>query len=164
MLVKVSVCYNHGLTPHYCYHFLKAICHQSTSGAYNIANCISQSDARCNLDAAAYLLYFSGQFVAFKIICKKPGITCRYLFIIEEFNSCKGGFLWDGEAQVAMCKAELLRISTSLFFSNTMFSPRMPMSATCCSTYCGISYHPEEEDLNGKFTALVSGHQPRLKI
>jgi len=46
-------------------------------------------------------------------------------------------------------------MATFLFFSNTIFSPRIPISATCCSTYCGMSSSLRKRSSTGKFFAVV---------
>ena len=53
-----------------------------------------------------------------------------------------------------VAKPSCSSISTSLFFSKTMFSPSIPISATCCSTYWGISSSLRKRTSTGKFDAV----------
>ena len=53
-------------------------------------------------------------------------------------------------------------MATSLFFSKP-YSPSMPISATCCSTYWGMS-SLRKSISTGKFLLLSSGHRGRPKI
>ena len=46
-------------------------------------------------------------------------------------------------------------ISTCLFFSNSTFSPTIPISATSSCTYCGISSSRKKNTSIGKLSASV---------